>query len=88
MKEQEVFYQFIKLIEEFVKKPEKLQDVTKTTNIINDLKVNSARLVDIIIKAEDDFDVEIDDDDADSIRTIGDVVDVIMRKIEPAEVFA
>ena len=51
------------------------------TTIIQDLKVNSARLVDIIIQAEDVFDIEIDDDDADEIKTVGDAVRVVERKL-------
>ena len=51
------------------------------TAIIQDLKVNSARLVDIIINAEDVFDIEIDDDDADGIKTVGDAVKVVERKL-------
>jgi acyl carrier protein len=40
--------------------------------------VNSARLVDIIIKSEDVFGIEINDEDADRIRTIGDAIDVVL----------
>ena len=55
--------------------------MSDSTNILNDLKVNSARRVDIIIKCEDVYDISIDDDDADKIRTIGDAVAVIKDKI-------
>jgi acyl carrier protein len=58
-----------------------LAKATKETHILDDLKVNSARLVDIIIKCEDVFGIEIDDDDADRIRTIGDAMDVIKNKL-------
>ena len=52
--------------------------------IIQDLKVNSARLVDIIIQSEDVFDIAIDDDDADQIKSIGDAVRVVERKLVAA----
>lgn len=59
-----------------------------TTNIINqdtrfieDLGVNSARLVDIVIDIEDKFNIAIDDESADQIRTIGDAIKVIENKI-------
>jgi acyl carrier protein len=64
-----------------VKDPELLTKVSDSTHILNDLKVNSARLVDIIIKCEDVYGISIDDDDADKIRTIGDAVSVIKEKI-------
>lgn len=80
MEKQEIFEQFIKLIQEFVKETDKLETANMDTAIIQDLKVNSARLVDIIIKVEDTFDIEIEDDDADKIKTIGDAVNIIEQK--------
>jgi acyl carrier protein len=38
--------------------------------------------VDVIIKCEDVFDIEIDDDDADKIRTIKDAVEVVKNKLD------
>ena len=51
------------------------------THILNDLKVNSARLVDVIIRCEDVYGISIDDDEADRIRTIGDAVRIIKEKL-------
>lgn len=85
MEESKIFNEIIQIIEEFVKDGELLKTATSETNIIKDLKVNSARLVDIIIKAEDAFDIEIDDDDADGIKTIGDAVAVVVRKTSSVE---
>ena len=80
MNKQEIFNKFIELIEEYVKEKGKLENAAMDTAIIGDLKVNSARLVDIIIKVEDTFDIEIEDDDADKIKTIGDAVDIIEKR--------
>lgn len=85
MDEKKIFNALIEIIKSFVKaEPKQLENATNETNIIKDLKVNSARLVDIIIKAEDEFDIEIDDDEADSIRTIGDAVNVVSQKMKIA----
>lgn len=82
METQEIFEKVVQIISEFVKEPERLNDVSMNTAIIQDLKVNSARLVDIIIKVEDIFDIEVADEDADEIRTVGDAVRVIERKLK------
>lgn len=85
MDEKEIFASFIEIIKSFVKAdPEQLKTATKDTHIIKDLKVNSARLVDIIIKTEDTFDIEINDDDTDAIRTIGDAVTIVRQKLAAA----
>ncbi|MEW6076815.1 MAG: phosphopantetheine-binding protein [Thermodesulfobacteriota bacterium] len=75
-----IFDELIDIIGEFVTDKDLLAGATPNTNIIKGLKVNSARLVDIIIKVEDTFAIEIDDDDADAIKTIGDAVGVVLRK--------
>lgn len=80
MTRNEIFEKFLELIREYVNEKERLENAAMETEIIGDLKVNSARLVDIIIKVEDNFDIEIEDEDADKIRTIGDAVDIIERK--------
>ena len=64
----------------YTKDPALLDTATKDTHILNDLKVNSARLVDVIIKCEDVFGISIDDDEADKIRTIGDAIEIILKK--------
>jgi len=81
MEENKIREEFVNILRAYVKDPELLNSVTSDTHILNDLKVNSARLVDIIIKCEDVYGISIDDDDADKIRTIGDAVSVIKEKI-------
>ena len=51
------------------------------SSILDDLKVNSARLVDVVIAFEDDFDIEIADDDVDTVNTVGDAVTLITGKL-------
>ena len=46
--------------------------------------MNSARLVDIILAFEDEFGIEVDDESADRVRTLGDAVQMILRKTAPA----
>ena len=45
---------------------------------MKDLEVNSARLVDIVLEIEDTFDIEVSDDDADQVNTVGDAVKLIV----------
>ncbi|MBW2630555.1 MAG: acyl carrier protein [Syntrophobacterales bacterium] len=81
MEEKEILQEMVNILKPYIKDPALLDNATKETHILDDLKVNSARLVDIIIKCEDVFDIEIDDDDADKIRTIGDAVEIIQNKL-------
>ncbi len=81
MEEKQIFTEFVNILKLYTKNQELLEKATKDTHILNDLKVNSARLVDVVIKCEDVFGISIDDDDADKIRTIGDAIEVIKLKL-------
>jgi acyl carrier protein len=81
MDEKKIYAELINILRLYAKNPEELEKATRDTHILNDLKVNSARLVDVIIKCEDVFDISIEDDEADKIRTIGDALEIIQGKI-------
>jgi acyl carrier protein len=76
-----VMEQVVKILTPWVKNEEALSNVGMETNILDDLKVNSARRVDVVIAFEDEFDIEIDDEDVDSVNTVGDAVNLISSKL-------
>ena len=65
----------------YIKNKELLQRVTEATNLITDLKINSANLVDIVIDAEAKYNIEIDVDSAERMITMGNCIDVIQEKL-------
>jgi len=81
MDQGEVMERVVKILTPWVKNEEALSSVSMETNILDDLKVNSARLVDVVIAFEDDFDIEIADEDVDSVNTVGDSVNLILEKL-------
>jgi len=76
----EVFETVVKILTPYVKNQAALDSVSSTTHILDDLKVNSARLVDVVLEFEDAFDIEIADEDVDSVETVGDAVKLIQSK--------
>ncbi|MEM6640681.1 MAG: phosphopantetheine-binding protein [Pseudomonadota bacterium] len=80
MTEAEVHAKVVELITPFSKNAEALANVSAETDILQDLQVNSARLVDIVLEFEDQFDIEVEDEAADNIRTVGDAVKLIVEK--------
>ena len=81
MQEQQIMEAMINILKPYTKDAALLERANRDTHILNDLKVNSARLVDVIIKCEDVFGITVDDDEADTIRTIGNAVDLIHAKL-------
>ena len=81
MSQQQTFEKVVEILKPHVKNPEALARVGLETNILEDLKVNSARLVDVVLAFEDEFAIEIADDDVDEVNTVGDAVRLISAKL-------
>jgi acyl carrier protein len=51
------------------------------SNLIDDLDIDSLELVDLTMEFENEFDVEIEDDQVEKIKTVGDIVNLIKEKL-------
>ena len=58
-----------------------LDSINDHTDLIKDLKINSANLVDIIIDSETKYKIEIDMDSAEKMSNVGSCIDVILEKM-------
>ncbi|MBP6103050.1 MAG: acyl carrier protein [Leptotrichiaceae bacterium] len=54
--------------------------VTEDASFIDDLGADSLDTVELIMAFEEEFDVEIPDEDAQNIKTVKDVIDYIQAK--------
>lgn len=55
--------------------------VTKDASFIDDLGADSLDVVELIMRLEEEFKIEVPDEDAEKIMTVGDVVEYIEKKI-------
>lgn len=55
--------------------------ITLDTNIVEDLNTDSISLMEFTLALEDEFGIEISDEDAEHILTLGQVVDYVSEKI-------
>ncbi len=51
--------------------------ITPETNIEQDLGADSLDVVDILMSIEDEFEIEIPDEEIDNIRTVGELVNYV-----------
>jgi len=70
------------IIEPYVQDKEAFAQLNEKTDLLDDLKINSANLVDIILDVEDAFDVEIDDESAEKMITVEAALDTILKKVQ------
>jgi acyl carrier protein len=58
------------------------QNVNAGTRLREDLNVDSLDAVELIMELEDTFKVKISDDEAQKLKTIGDIVNFIQPKVK------
>ena len=56
------------------------EEVTETASFVEDLGADSLDTVELIMAFEEEFDIEIPDDAAEHIQTVGDAVKFIQEK--------
>ena len=81
MEQSEVLERVVKILTPWAKNEEALANVGMETSILDELKVNSARLGDVVLEFEDAFDIEIADEDVDRVETVGNSVELIVSKL-------
>ena len=55
--------------------------VVPAASFINDLGADSLATVELVMKFEDEFDIKIEEDDAEKITTVGAAIDFIKNKL-------
>lgn len=81
MTREEILTELKSVFAPYTSNKEMLESINDQTDLITDLKINSANLVDIIIDAEAKYNIEIDYDSADKMINVGNCIDVISEKL-------
>jgi len=71
----------IEIIKKYAFDKSLINEATERSKIIADLKINSARIVDIILDLEEAFNISIEDDKLEKIITIGDLAKIVQDKV-------
>ena len=58
------------------------EELAPEASFIDDLGADSLDIVELVMAMEEEFDIEIPDDDAEKIQTIGDVISYVKEKYE------
>ena len=69
------------IVKPYIQDEEGFKNLTEATNFIDDLKINSANLVDIALDVEDKFDILIEDEEMENMLTVKGAMDIISGKI-------
>ena len=72
----------LSIIEKYAFDKELVRNALDESRIIADLKINSARIVAVIMDIEDLYNIEIDDSSIEKMIRIKDTVDIILMKLK------
>ena len=60
----------------------KEEKITMEANLVEDLEADSLDAVEIIVRIEEEFDLQVDDEAAENVKTVGDLVKCIEANIK------
>ncbi|ARV06990.1 acyl carrier protein [Polaribacter sp. SA4-10] len=81
MKKEELILKLKAIVKPYIQDEEAFKNLTEETDFINDLKINSANLVDVILDVEDEFDIEIDNDSMEKMLSVKAAIEIIEEKL-------
>ncbi len=61
---------------------DEVEEITEETSLMGDLEADSLDAVEIMMALEDEFEITIPDEDAESFKNIGDIVKYVESKVE------
>ena len=81
MTKEEIISKLTTIVKPYVQNEEGFKNLNENTDFINDLEINSANLVDIILDVEDEFNIEIDNDSMEKMLSVKATVEIVQTKI-------
>jgi acyl carrier protein len=73
--------EIVTIIDKYIFDKKVWNNAPQNPNIILDLKINSARIVDIVIDIEEKYNITVDSKTLERIKTIDDILAIINEKL-------
>ena len=72
-----VLEQLKNIVKPYIQNQDAFDSLTEETDFVNDLKINSANLVDVILDIEEKFDIMIDNESMEKMVTVKSAIGII-----------
>ena len=77
MTKEELIAKLKTIVQPYIQNEDAFNNLSEATDFINDLKINSANLVDVILDVEDEFDIKIENDDMEKMTSVKAAMDIV-----------
>ncbi len=81
MEKEEMVEKLKAIVKPYIQDETAFENMNQSTDFINDLKINSANLVDVVLDVEDEFDIEIDNESMEQMLDVTSAIEIIERKL-------
>ena len=81
MQNDEMIEKLKAIVKPYIQDEAAFQNMHESTDFINDLKINSANLVDVVLDVEDAFDIEIDNESMEKMLNVSNAIEIIEQKL-------
>lgn len=81
MEQNEIIARLKQIVTPYAKNQEALEQLNAESTFIQDLKINSANLVDVVLDVEEAFDIEIDNDAMEKMLSVGAAIEIVRDKL-------
>ena len=69
------------IVKPYVQDEKALDNISEETDFINDLKINSMNLVDVVLDVEKEFNIEIDNESMEKMLNVKAAMEIINSKV-------
>ncbi len=81
MSKQEIIEELKNIVKPYIQDDAAFDSLTEETDFINDLKINSANLVDVILDIEEKYDIVIDNQAMEKMLNVKAAVEIIESQL-------
>lgn len=81
MDKKERYQKLKEIIKIYLPEDVTVEAISEESHFTNELNINSANLVDIVLDVEDAFDIILENDDMDQMQTVKDALTIIDTKL-------
>ncbi|UPK72568.1 acyl carrier protein [Chitinophaga filiformis] len=81
MDKETLITQLKEIVTPYAKNQEALLNINEDTDFVNDLKINSANLVDVVLDVEEQFNIVIDNESMERMLNVKSAIEIIEAKL-------
>ncbi|MBT8261483.1 MAG: acyl carrier protein [Bacteroidia bacterium] len=82
MTSEEIYAKLQPIIATYLPEDVSADNINRDADLTQELNINSAHLVDVVLDVEDAFDIELSNNDLETLRTVNDAIAIVEKKVK------